>query len=109
MKKRLRKKKKVGEYIEWGCELDITLIDESDFDHFLDLFVSRVEELRCYCGGGGWGKKLSMMVELGRGSHLPASRLQSLLAWAKSCPMVESARSGELFDLWHGEPPVTIV
>jgi uncharacterized protein YggL (DUF469 family) len=53
VKKRLRKKRRMGEFREWGCVMHFRLKSDSDLNEFLDIFVERVEEIGCYCGGGG--------------------------------------------------------
>lgn len=99
VKKRLRKKRRMGEFREWGCVMHFRLKSDSDLNEFLDIFVERVEEIGCYCGGGGSGSSLSMMVELGRKEGDPEARLAGLIQWALSCPMVKSVRSSEIVDL----------
>jgi uncharacterized protein YggL (DUF469 family) len=107
MKKRLRKKRRLGEFREWGCVVDIALKSPGDLDRFLDIFVEWVEDLDCYCGGGGAGTSLSMMVELGRRDREPASLRARLLERVESCPLVSAVSATPLFDMWHGsEPPV---
>lgn len=105
MKKRIRKKKRLGEFREWGCEIEITLRSPSDLDIFLDLFVQQIEEMGCYCGGGGAGVRLSMMAELGRGEQNSLILKERLLGWVKACHMVQDSSASPIFDLWHGEPP----
>jgi uncharacterized protein YggL (DUF469 family) len=54
MKKRLRKKKCLGEFTEWGRQLVITRNRKDGFDEFLDAFIEEtIESNGCYCGGGG--------------------------------------------------------
>ena len=58
MKKRLSKKKHLGEFRSWGCQIIITRINEEGLDEFLDDFiVEAIEANGLYCGGGGKGKK----------------------------------------------------
>ncbi len=56
MKKRFRKKRRIGEYTEWGRGIAIERRTESGFDEFLDTFIKEaVESNGCFCGGGGQG------------------------------------------------------
>lgn len=105
MKKRLRKKKRMGEFREWGCLVEVLLFSSADLDQFLDMFVQRVEEIGCYCGGGGRGERLSMVVELGKGDREPLSLRENLMEWVRSSPLVRASSYSELFDLWHGSEP----
>ena len=102
MKKRLRKKKHLGEFAEWGRQLVITRNRKDGFDEFLDAFIEEaIESNGCYCGGGGKEDKLDVVVELGRRSDDPAARLKRITAWLDARPDVQSWRMGEEFDVWH--------
>ena len=104
MKKRLRKKKRVKEFTEWGRELIIIRNCKEDFDEFLDAFIEQaIEANRCFCGGGGKEDKLSVVVELGRGNSDPDSKMAGIVAWLKSRPDIQTWKIGPEFDLWHGE------
>jgi uncharacterized protein YggL (DUF469 family) len=104
MKKRLRKKKPCGEFTEWGRQLVITRNRKDGFDEFLDAFIEEaIEANGCYCGGGGKEDKLDVVVELGRRSEDPAVKLQKITAWLNDRPDVQSWRTGDEFDLWHGD------
>jgi uncharacterized protein YggL (DUF469 family) len=53
MRKRLRKKKHVGEFQELGVELEMTLRAGVDFDEFLDAFLCDAVEANGLAFGGG--------------------------------------------------------
>ncbi len=104
MKKRLRKKKHRGEFVEWGRQLVITRNRKDGFDQFLDAFIEEaIEGNGCCCGGGGEPTKIDFIVELGRMSEDPDARFSRVTAWLDSRPDVESWKAGRPFDLWHGE------
>ncbi len=104
MKKRLRKKKHLGEFTQWGRQLVNTRNRKDDFDEFLDAFIEEaIEANGCYCGGGGKKDKLDVVVELGRRLDDPAARLKRITAWLDARPDVQSWRAGEEFDIWHGD------
>jgi uncharacterized protein len=104
MKKRLRKKKHVNEFAEFGRQLVIQRNRKDGFDEFLDSFTEKaIESNGCYCGGGGKEDKLDVVVELGRRSENPDDRLRSILSWLDSRHDVKNWRVGEEFDLWHGD------
>ena len=74
------------------------------FDEFLDAFIEEaIESNGCYCGGSGNENKLDVVVELGRRSDDPASRLARIAAWLDARPDVEFWRIGGEFDIWHGD------
>jgi uncharacterized protein YggL (DUF469 family) len=67
MRKRLRKKKHLGEFQEFGVELTPTLHVGVDVFTFLDDFLcDAVEANQLQFGGGGGGQEFSGFVELGR-------------------------------------------
>jgi len=104
MKKRLRKKKHRGEFTEWGRQLVITRNRKDEFDEFLDAFIEdAIEANGCYCGGGGKEDKLDVVVELGRRTDDPAARLKRITEWLDARPDVQRWKTGEEFDIWHGD------
>ncbi|MGD0233494.1 MAG: 50S ribosome-binding protein YggL [Syntrophorhabdales bacterium] len=106
MNKRLRKKKRCGEYAEWGRQLIVTRNRKQGFDEFLDAFIEEaIEANGCYCGGGGTEDKLDVVVELGRRSDDPGDRMKRIAAWLDARTDVKSWRMSEEFDLWHGDIP----
>jgi len=103
MKKRLRKKKHLGEFTEWGRQLVIVRNRKDGFDEFLDAFIEAIESNGCYCGGGGKEDKSGVVVELGRRADDPDAKLSKITAWLDARPDVERWKVGEEFDIWHGD------
>jgi len=104
MKKRLCKKKHYGEFTQWGRRLIITRNRKDGFDEFLDALIEEVIEANgCYCGGGGKEDKLDVVVGLGPPSDDPTARMDKITAWLDARPDVQSWRTGEEFDIWHGD------
>jgi uncharacterized protein YggL (DUF469 family) len=105
MKKRLRKKKHLGEFTEWGRQIIVARNTRDGFDEFMDSFVvEAIEANGCYCGGGGGGDTLDMVIELGRRSDDPDMRLNKITAWLDARSDVQSHKVGEEFDTWHENP-----
>lgn len=103
MKKRLRKKKHVGEFTVWDVPIAIRRTITTDFDSFLDDFLDKALEANgCYFGGGGMENHLEGFVELGRTSDLPESRLEKISEWLKERTDVEKYISGKITDAWYG-------
>jgi len=102
MKKRLRKKKHLGEFAEWGRQIVITRNRKNEFDEFLDAFLEEaIETNGCYCGGGGKEDKLDVVVELGRRASDPDAKLAKITAWLDGRPDVQDYKIRDLFDIWH--------
>jgi len=104
MKKRLRKKKHVGEFAELGCQIVVKRNRKDGFSEFLDAFIDEaIEANGCYCGGGGHDDSLDVVVELGRPSEAPEQKLRQLTAWLDARDDVQDYHIGPLTDLWYGE------
>jgi uncharacterized protein YggL (DUF469 family) len=114
MKKRLRKKKRLGEFREWGMEIvaDVVGLDESldssqgavICEGVLDDVIEYVESRSFYCAGGVNPKTgLDIVVELGKaGSEAQAvSYGEEVASWFRSHPLLTNVRVGRVFDLWH--------
>lgn len=103
MKKRLRKKKHLGEFVEWGVPIAIARRDQDNFDRFLDAFLEQaIEKNNCYFGGGGKEDHLEGVIELGKTADRPAERLRNVLDWLDAWDDVEQYVTSNLIDLWHG-------
>lgn len=106
MKRRLRKKKRVGEFQELGFEVRGDLrpgLAEADVDAFVDRPIAIVEARRLAFGGGaGRDDKLDGFVtRCGRGSATPEDRV-TLDAFLEGDVAVVRHEVGELRDAWYG-------
>ena len=106
MKRRLRKKKHVGEYTAWGRGLVVTRRTSADSEAFHDAFILEAMEANgCYCGGALTGDGVDVVVELGTDAKTPgpSERFARIVAWLEARPDVARWRASEPVDLWHGE------
>ena len=104
MKKRLRKKKHIGEFAEWGRQLIATRNTKTDAEAFQDAFIiEAIEGNGCYCGGSLSDDKLNVIVELGKMPEEPESKFARVTAWLDARTDIEEWKAGPLFDLWHGD------
>lgn len=103
MNKRLRKKKHVGEFREWGVPLAVRRRHDEAFDDFLGDFLEQAIEAQGLAfGGGGQGNQLTGLIELGRTADPIEARLQQIRRWLDAREDVEHYVVGPLVDLWHG-------
>jgi len=103
MMKRLRKKKHVREFAQYGRQLIVTRNRKDGFDEFLYAFVEEaIEQSGCYCGGGGKEDKLDVIVEIGSRSENTDTKLIKVTEWLDARPDVKNWKVGQEFDLWHG-------
>lgn len=110
MKKRLRKKKRLGEFREFGFNVHFQYrMPEQDGEAFLDdcldRLIAKIEEMDLGIGGGVTpeGRAEFFVERLGRGTVTPEER-EALVAWLQEQPDVESLAAGELVDAWHWAP-----
>ena len=103
MKKRLRKKKRLGEFQELGFDVSFKgPEDEHDFDQLFDAFLRFVEdhEISAFGGGGYGSMSFTLTSEHNRGSL--RSEHQTLLRdWGHRNAL--DIKIGPLIDLWHGD------
>ena len=102
MKKRLRKKKHLGEFVEYGAPIAMSLSGDIDFDKFLDSFLDTIEAAGCYFGGGGRKDRFSGIIELGRESNSPEEKLHEIKNWLNNNRSIEKYAIGSIIDLWYG-------
>ena len=91
--------KHLGEFKEFGVELEMTLRADVDFDAFLDAFLrDAVEANGLLFGGGGQGSRLGGFLELGRLDACQAN-LTAVVAWLAAEKRIESFVVGEPVDV----------
>jgi len=105
MNKRLRKKKRVGEFKELGFELLGELrpgTSDDDVDAFVDRLIVAVEARRLGFGGGGGrdGKFEGFVTRMGRGSATEDDRT-ALAAFLAGDVDVVRHEVGALKDAWR--------
>lgn len=101
--RRLRKKLHIGEFQEFGCEVQITLresIDQRDEDSLLDAFLLEVMEPRSLVFGGALTD--GYIAYRGRGSVSEEDR-KRVMDWLAGRPEIATAQVGELVNAWY--PP----
>lgn len=103
MKKRLRKKKHLGEFVVFGRQFLIQRNTKHGLDEFFDRFITVIEANGCVCGGGGQEDHLDFIVELGRRDQNPDAIKAQIEASLLKDPSVKSVRIGEEFDVWYGD------
>ncbi len=106
MKRRLRKKKRLGEFRELGFQIRAELrdrIEDSDFEAFMDRWIGAVETRQLAFGGGGGrdGKFEGFVARAERGSATEDDR-QALAAFLEGDVAITRREVGELRDAWYG-------
>jgi uncharacterized protein YggL (DUF469 family) len=107
MNKRLRKKKRIGEFQELGFEVSFDVspkITIAQRNALLDAFITdAIEANGLLFGGGGADKNWEgfVTVDKRRGSATEVHR-QSVRAWLEDQKAISNIKIGELRDAWHG-------
>ena len=101
MRKRLRKKLRLGEFREYGLEVSFRLADNAELDGFWDSFIGDVIEARGLICGGGCGRMWDVFVTRpGRRSATEDDR-RDITAWLQRHSHVHDVRISPLVDAWH--------
>ncbi len=102
MKKRLRKKKHIGEFSKWARQLVVTRNTKLEADAFHRAFIlEAIESNDCYCTGSFSDDKINVIVELGRASDDIESKFARVTTWLSGRSEVEGFTTGPLFDIWY--------
>jgi uncharacterized protein YggL (DUF469 family) len=103
MRKRLRKKRHMGEFRKWGVPIAVRLRHPNGFDDFLDAFIAQAIEAHGLAfGGGGHEDRLTGVIEVGTMTDPIEARLQPIRRWLEARADIEAYVVGALVDLWHG-------
>jgi uncharacterized protein YggL (DUF469 family) len=103
MKKRVRKKRHLGEFREWGVPLAVRRTHPEGFDDFTDDFIEQaIEAQGLFFGGVGQGERFSGVIEVGRIGDPIEARVRHVRDWLDARTDVAQYVMGPLVDLWHG-------
>ncbi|WP_419779310.1 50S ribosome-binding protein YggL [Maridesulfovibrio sp.] len=108
MKKRLRKKKRVGEFREYGFWVGVRLakqLDTDAVDNFMDSFIEEaIEENGLGILGGGKGHEFGWAVVAFK-SRESASEVQieAVKQWLVNCSEVAEYAVSQLIDTRYGD------
>lgn len=104
MKKRIRKKRRLGEFREDCFELTFAVapnLSDVAREEFYDDFIEMIESNDLLCGGG-CNDVYDLVIEAsGRGSATEEHR-QIIKAWLAARKVVSGIVVGDLQDAWHG-------
>jgi uncharacterized protein len=105
MKRRLRKKKRLGEFREFGFEVDAELrkpLAQDEFDAFLDRLIDFVEARGlAFAGGPVDGHFRGFVSRFARASPSKDDRA-AFAAFLAADPAIASHDVHALRDAWHG-------
>lgn len=103
MKKRLRKKLRLAEFVELGFETTFRLPwgeDDSRLETFWDEFIRRIEARRLYCAGA-CGQRWDVVIYRGNRRAATDEDRTDLAQWLEAHGAVSDIHIGPLFDTWR--------
>ena len=106
MKKRLRKKYHVGEFVQYGFEVEIHLkenTDENEREEVMWAFIIEAIEPNHLLAGGGGSNPMSFFVVADGYKSATIEHINKLKEWLSKQEQIESFSFGPLKDAWHGE------
>lgn len=111
MRKRLRKKRHLGEFRQFGFSLNCRLregISILEFNQFADDFITDAIEARNLNFGGGGSPSHGWSGVVCREHSSDSPRDEDRIAlqnWLDRQGVVESVSVSEFWDVWHGHNP----
>jgi uncharacterized protein YggL (DUF469 family) len=106
LKRRLRKKKRLGEFLELGFEVRYRIaprVGAAERDEVLWRFITEAVEPNNLAAGGGGGEEHGFFVVAARNraSATDAQRL-AVRGWLAECKEIVESEVGPLCDAWYG-------
>ena len=105
MKKRLRKKLRLGEFKEFGFEITVEMaegLNEEQLDAFISIFAEEaLEKNGLDFEGGGNTSELFGFVVLNKRGSVSEDQRSIVEVWLKERTEVKNATIGELVDAWY--------
>lgn len=104
MRKRLRKKKFLGEFRVYGAKVRCDLVDiDTTHDIWLDSLIDCIEANGCFVGGGCSNEDFEGFVEIGMGAERATRRLDAINHWLEQSANVRNVRIGNMVDANYGD------
>lgn len=108
MRKRIRKKRHLGEFREYGFSVSFSFVVETSAGKddeqlaFIESFIAEAIEANGLCCGGGGGKEWEVFITRdGRGSATETDRA-NVFNWLEKQPAIKGISVGPLVDAWWG-------
>ena len=105
LKKRLRKKLRVGEFQEFGFEISAKFkadFTDADFEKFVGEFIGEVEKNKLWFGGGGSLKEWKGFLTSQKNYHTTiAAQKEKIKSWLENRVEIAECEVGESKDAWY--------
>ena len=104
MRKRIRKKLFLGEFQEFGFEVQFRLppdLSDQDQEAFFDAFIAEVIEGHGLMCGGGCGTDWDIFITLADRGSAKEGHQKLVEDWLRNSPLVSEIKIGPLVDAWN--------
>ncbi len=103
MKRRIQKKKHLGQFKIYGVAIKVERNTTDDQENFLDEFIKdAIDDQDFFFGGGFDGIELEGFVELGMAKNNPEAGLDKLKSWLEQRSDLKSFKLGNIVDAVYG-------
>jgi uncharacterized protein len=105
MKRRLRKKKHLREFREWGVPIVVRRKKGNNIASFLSGFLEQAIDKNCclFCGYG-FNNDLDGVIDLGINENEIKTKLDGVKSWLDNHDDIEQYKIGSRFDVWLESP-----
>jgi uncharacterized protein len=105
LKRRLRKKLRVGEFREFGFQVEVTFkpnLDKADSDKFYTDFIGLIEANKFFFGGGSCPESLRGFITASENYQSPTeAQREKIKKWLESRHEIADCEVGKLVDAWY--------
>lgn len=102
--KRLRKKLHIGEFTEYGFNVNFEMnkpVTDEEIESFLDFFLEDVIEKNGLIYGGGFGVTFEGFIILEKPGSATEEHRQLINTWLESKKEIKKFHTGKLVNAWH--------
>ena len=107
LKRRLRKKLRVGEFQELCFEVSFKFnrnLNEAEFDEFLDKFIDEIERNKLLMSGSGKENTWTSYVSSEKNHHSPTDeQRENIKIWLENCSEIAESEVGNFIDAWYDD------
>jgi uncharacterized protein YggL (DUF469 family) len=101
MNKRIKKKKYIYPFSEYGVELYAELKEQSDENNSIFYkFVDKIEELGLQCGGGATSKRIDLFICSVKEEFPNKEILDKMISWMNESGLYKKIDISEYKDAW---------
>ena len=112
MNKRLKKKKHIYPFAQYGINMDAEWVEDMPFiveneeknkqyQNNLFALVDKIEELGLECGGGSNNKTVGFFICSAKTNYPNTDQIRELRQWMECCRLFKNIKFSEYEDAWY--------